>query len=234
VVIFAKELEINVKTHKEIKMKKGYCHIVAIIDRSGSMSPLATEVINSFNHFIKDQRKVDGEATISLIQFDDQYEVNYSFMGLQIAPLLDKHSYSPRGMTAMFDAIGKTINNTGKHLANMKEDDRPDKVVVLIQTDGEENASKEFTSNTIHTMIKDQTDKYSWEFVFLGANINAKSTANNIGIPKKNAMTYTANSIGTCSAINSVSNNLTQLRNNKRSNMSYTSEDYAKQQESAQ
>ncbi len=210
-------------------MKKDYCHITAIIDRSGSMTGLEKEVINGFNKFVSDQKETQGTATISLIQFDGNYEVNYEFINIHDVVDLNEYTYIPRGMTAMFDAIGKTIVSTGKRLSEMDESERPDKVIVLIQTDGAENASQEYHSQTIKQMIKNQEEKYAWSFVFLGANINAKETAQNIGISNKMSMTFAANSRGMTSAYNTLSENLTSVRCGNKADMSYQKKDYVAQ-----
>jgi uncharacterized protein YegL len=210
-------------------LKKDYCHIVAIIDRSGSMGGLENEVIGGFNKFVSDQKEAPGTATLSLIQFDNEYEVNYEFIDIQNVPDLNGDTYIPRGMTAMYDAIGKAITSTGKKLSEMNENDRPDKVIILIQTDGMENASHEYNSQIIKNMIKEQEEKYSWSFVFLGANINAKVTASIIGINKKMSMTFAANSQGMTSAFNSVSENLTAVRGGFKGDMSYENKDYTAQ-----
>ena len=212
-------------------MKKDYSHIVVIIDRSGSMAGLQDEVIGGFNNFLKDQKEVPGTATMTLVQFDDQYEVNYDFVDIQSVPDLNKDTYQPRGMTAMYDAIGKTINSVGAKLAAMDESERPEKVIVMIQTDGYENASQEFTQETIKSMIEEQKNKYSWEFVFLGANIDAVTTGVNIGIDKNKAMTYVANTMGTQFALRSVSENLCAYRTGVKSSMCYEEKDYAAQQQ---
>jgi len=211
-------------------LKKDYYHIVGIIDRSGSMLSIRDEVIGGFNNFIRDQKKVEGKATMTLVQFDDEYLVNYEFIDIQNVADLNNETYVPRGMTAMYDAIGKTIVNTGIALSNMDENNRPEKVIVIIQTDGYENASQEYTSEVIKKMIKEQEEKYNWTFTFLGANINAKETANNIGINRKMSMTFAANSVGTSSAYNSVSENLTDVRCGTKLNMSYEDKDYSAQE----
>jgi len=210
-------------------LKENYCHIVAIIDRSGSMSGLETEVINGFNKFVEDQKKAPGSATMSLIQFDNEYEVNFEFTDIQDVKDLNNDTYIPRGMTAMYDAIGKAITSTGVKFSEMDENERPDKVVVLIQTDGAENASQEYNALTIKNMIKEQEEKYSWSFVFLGANINAKATASNIGINQKMSMTFAANSRGMTSALNSVSENLSAVRGGSKLDMCYEEKDYSAQ-----
>jgi uncharacterized protein YegL len=213
-------------------MKKDYCHITAIIDRSGSMGGLEKEVIGGFNNFIKDQREIPGECTITLIQFDNEYEVNYEFSDINEVHDLNSDTYVPRGMTAMYDAIGKAITSTGKKLSEMDENDRPEKVIIFIQTDGMENASQEYGAQTIKDMIKEQEDKYSWEFVFLGANIDAKSVGTTIGISANNSMTYAATVKGTSCALKSVSENIVDYRLGKKTNMSYEDKDYKRQENS--
>jgi len=210
-------------------MKENYCHIVGIIDCSGSMVGLENDVIGGFNKFVDDQRKAKGTATMSLIQFDDGYYSDFEFVNINDVPDLNRDTYIPRGMTALYDAIGKTINSTGEVLKNMNENDRPDRVVVFIQTDGQENSSLEYNANSIKQMINKQEEMYNWSFVFLGANINAKSTANIIGIDKKMSMTFAANSKGTTSAFNSVSENLSAVRCGTKLNMCYESKDYSAQ-----
>jgi len=210
-------------------MKKGYCDITLLIDRSGSMCSVREDVIGGVNTFIEDQKNSPGVATFSLIQFDDQYEVNYIAKNINEVDPLCHLSYQPRGMTAMYDAIGKTITAMGQRFSQMQEDERPEKIIFLIQTDGFENASKEYKHNTIHDMIVHQTDVYSWDFVFMGANINAKQTAVDIGVKSANAMTYAASSAGTTNVFCSVSSNLRDVRCGSKLDMSYTLKDYADQ-----
>lgn len=207
-------------------MKKGYTHIVMIIDRSGSMSGLKSDVVGGFNDFVDEQRKAEGTATMTLIQFDTTYAVNYEFKDIQDVPYID---YSTQGCTAMYDAIGKAINNTGVHLLKMAEEDRPEKVIVIIQTDGEENSSKEYTAYVIKEMIKTQENDYNWDFVFLGANIDSKTTAVNLGINYDNAMNFAPNSRGVRSAYQSVSENLTSVRRYDKADMRYENKDYTSQ-----
>lgn len=210
-------------------MKADYTDITVVIDRSCSMWDLKNEVIGGFNSFIDDQKKIKGAATVTLVQFDDRYEVNYKGKNIQDVPNLSHETYIPRGLTAMYDAIGKTIVSTGERLASMKECDRPSKVIFIIQTDGEENASEEYCISQIKKMIEEQEKVYSWEFVFIGANINAKNTASNIGIKKDKAMTFAFNSKGAKEAFNSISNNVAKYRSGVCDSMRYTSEDYKAQ-----
>lgn len=171
-------------------MKKDYTHISMILDRSGSMRDVAADAIGGFNSFLADQKKVQGEATITLIQFDDKYEPLHSFKPIAEVPELDSFTFQPRGTTALRDAIGRTIDDTGTNLALMKEADRPEKVIVVVITDGIENASRHFSAARINEMIRHQTDEYNWQFVFMGSNQDAITSARSIGIAAASALSY--------------------------------------------
>jgi len=130
-----------------------------ILDRSGSMSFIAQETIGMFNRFLKEQQELPGYAELSLVQFDDLYETNYICKPIKKCPNLEYNkTYMPRGMTALYDAIGKTINSVGQSLSKKDEEERPERVLFAIITDGIENASKEFTVNTIKEMITHQKE----------------------------------------------------------------------------
>ena len=206
-------------------MKKNYCDITVVLDRSGSMQCLKHEVVGAFNTFVDEQKKVEGEATFSLIQFDDRYEVNYEAIDIQSVKPLDEKTYVPRGMTALYDAVGKAIISTGKRFNNMDESERPEKIIFLIQTDGEENASQKHTLKNVKSMIEEQQEKYSWEFVFLGSNIDAVGVATDIGIQQDRAMKYANNAQGTSLAFMSVSENLSSFRRGEKHDMSYEEKD---------
>lgn len=162
--------------------------INVILDRSGSMGHLQDATIAGFNEFLKGQANAPGEAQISLIQFDNVYQIDYLALNIKAAPLLTRDTYQPRGGTALFDAIGRTIIETGKTLAVMPENERPGKVLVVIDTDGHENASREFDKHKINDLITEHTDKWKWEFIFLGANQDAILTAAAMGIKSGNAI----------------------------------------------
>ncbi|QQG64643.1 vWA domain-containing protein [Desulfobulbus oligotrophicus] len=211
-------------------MKYNYSDITVVLDRSGSMGVLTSEVIGAFNTFVDEQKQVEEEATFTLVQFDDRYEVDCEAINIQEVSHLDETTYVPRGMTALFDAVGKAILSTGKRLSAMAESDRPEKVIFLIQTDGEENASKEFSLSTIKSMIRDQQEVYSWEFVFLGANIDAVSVAADIGIRRDRAMKYANNAAGLSEALCSLSTNLASFRRGKKVDMCYEESDYDAQE----
>lgn len=210
-------------------MKKNYCHIVGILDRSGSMSDIKNDVIGSYNEFLRKQREIDGKCTISLYQFDDRYDVVYENKDIKDAPKLTDKTFVPRGWTALLDAIGRTINTVGKQLYDLKESERPEKVVVFIQTDGKENQSKEFTRSQIFEMIKHQREKYKWEFVFLGADQDAISVGTSYGIGAANSMTFAKSSKGNKMAYCSLTSNLSSYRAGIKSDMSFTDEDKKRQ-----
>ena len=149
-------------------MKKNLTELVFIIDRSGSMYNLVNDTIGGYNSMIENQKKEQGDAYVTTVLFDDNYELLHDHINLkEIKPITDKEYYT-RGSTALLDAVGKTINSIGVRLNNTPEDERPDKVIFVITTDGYENASRKFTKTQIKDMIEHQQNKYSWTFIFLG------------------------------------------------------------------
>ena len=164
--------------------------IIFILDRSGSMSDVADDVRGGFETFIKDQQQLPDQAAFTLVQFDDQYQIDYE--GVSIHSDI-KLSYTPRGATSLLDAIGKTIVSQGERFAAMSDENRPDKVLVFIQTDGQENSSKEYNVNQIKNLIEQQTTKYNWNFVFLSSDLNAVNQARSYGINAANVAGYAAN-----------------------------------------
>lgn len=193
-------------------MKADLTDINVVLDRSGSMNSIAKDTIGGFNTFLKTQQEAEGEAYITLAQFDDQYDIVYSGVPISEAPILTRDTFVPRGFTALLDAIGKTINNTGKRISDLPEDQRPSKVIFVILTDGGENSSREFTGDIIRGMIKHQTEKYSWDFIFIGANQDAITVGGNLGISANNSMTYMANALGTTSAFTSIGSKMSMYR----------------------
>jgi hypothetical protein len=170
-------------------MRDNFTRIAIILDRSGSMQSCRESTVAGFNEFIRTQAELPGEAKVKLVQFDDRYETVFD-MNLKSCPELTQNTFSPRGSTALLDAQGRTIVELGRELAALPEHERPAKVVVVTLTDGLENASKEYTLDRIGELIREQRDKYNWEFVFLGANQDAIATAAAMNIPQASAMTY--------------------------------------------
>lgn len=194
---------------------KNKTDITIILDRSGSMESVKQDTIGGFNNFLSEQQKVEGEAALSLVQFDDQYEVVYEDKDIHAADRLTERSFQPRGSTALFDAVGRTINAVGARLAALSEDERPDSVLLVIMTDGFENASREFTAAKINEMISHQRDVYKWEFMFIGANQDAVLSAREIGIQAGAALTYAANEEGTQIAFSLVADKVRNYRVSK-------------------
>lgn len=159
-------------------MKHNYIHLTFVIDGSGSMENKKEDIINSFNNFIKEQKEIkDGEVTASLYSFNSV--INRTFINENINNVkeLNEESYIPMGCTALNDAVGTAIDETGKFLADMKEEDRPSKVMIIIMTDGLENASKEYSLQQVKDKIKHQEDVYSWEFIYIGSELKDDSQA---------------------------------------------------------
>lgn len=172
-------------------MKKGLTSIVFVVDRSGSMSSIAKDTIGGFNQFIKVQKENNvGECKVSFIQFDDVYEEVFKNVNVADVKDLTDKTFVPRGYTALLDAVGKTIVSIGNDLSNTPEDQRPEKVLFVIITDGEENASKEYTADRVKELVTQQTNVYKWEFVYLGANQDAWSVGASIGIAKSGTSNY--------------------------------------------
>ena len=177
-------------------MNNNLTELVFILDRSGSMGGLEKDTIGGYNSFIEKQRQEDGEANLTTVLFDHAYELLHDRADIKkVKPMTDKE-YSVRGTTALLDAIGVSITATGKKLEGIAEAERPGKVLFVITTDGMENASKEYTAGSIKSMIEHQKEKYSWEFLFLGANIDAVKTAESFGIAKEMAVDYLCDSEG--------------------------------------
>lgn len=178
-------------------MKKGLVELVFILDRSGSMSGLEADTIGGFNSMIKSQKSVDGECVVTTVLFDDRYELLHDRIKLKgISPLTEKEYYV-RGTTALLDAVGRTINKIASVQRNTAEEERAEKVLFIITTDGYENASREYSYDKVKAMIEKERDKYGWEFLFLGANIDALETAEKFGISKDKAADYHADGEGT-------------------------------------
>lgn len=192
--------------------KKGFSEIVCIIDRSGSMGLIRDDAIHGFNIFLDEQKKLPEEATLTFVQFDTEYEVIHENKPLRDVPNLDQSTYVPRGMTALLDAVGKTIESVGRRLSNTPEENRPQKVIFAILTDGEENSSRQFALAKIKEMITHQKETYQWEFIFLGANQDVFAEATKIGIDPAHTASFVASGAGVRSGYTTMSNTVKGLR----------------------
>ena len=191
-------------------MKKDYTAIFVNLDRSGSMGAIASDMIGGFNQFVKSQRELKhGECTLSLYQFDNKFEVVYENKPINDVPPL---ILIPRDNTALYDSVGKTINLVGEQLSKLDESQRPDKVLVVIITDGFENASHEFTVDKVKEMIEHQTNVYKWEFSYIGANQDAWAVGGSLGIKSSANLSYAGNAVGTSHMFESLSSNVSSFR----------------------
>ncbi len=177
-------------------MKKNLTEMVFILDRSGSMSGLEADTIGGFNSMIERQKKQEGEALVSTVLFSDSSRVIHDRVDVRrVAPLTDREYYVD-GCTALIDAIGSAIHHIGNVHKYARAEDVPEHTVFVITTDGMENASRRYTSDEVKSMVKRQKEKYGWEFLFLGANIDAVETAAHFGIGEERAVQFHSDSLG--------------------------------------
>lgn len=193
-------------------MNNDLTDITLLLDRSASMEICRDSTVAGYNTFVEAQAKLPGVATISLVQFDDRYEAIYNGLECKSVKALGHDDFKPRGNTALLDAIGRAINDVGTRLSAMREPDRPGKVVIVIITDGAENASKHFARETIAAMVTHQREVYGWEFVFLGANQDALFTGASIGVPSHASLSYAADAKGTQDVFGSTSGYVSDVR----------------------
>lgn len=178
-------------------MRKNLTEIVFILDRSGSMSGLEADTIGGFNSMIEKQKNAEGEALISTVLFDNTSEVIHDRVSVQSIKPMTRDDYTVRGCTALLDAIGGAIHHIGNVHKYARADDVPEHTLFVITTDGMENASHRYSSEKVKKMIERQKEKYGWEFLFLGANIDAVETARHFGISEDRAVNYHSDSEGT-------------------------------------
>ena len=171
-------------------MNFNYTDISIVVDRSGSMESIRGDMEGAIKHFLDEQKKVDGKCTVSLYEFDNVY--NSVYENIPVKETKD-YTLNPRGMTALNDAIGRTINSLGEKYRKMPENERPGKIFFIVVTDGHENASREFNGDKIKEMVKHQSDVYNWSFVYLGANQDAVLTGANLGFTVDSNIRITIN-----------------------------------------
>lgn len=176
------------------------------------MNNLRDEAIGAFNAFVTAQQALPSEATLSLVLFDHEYTLCYEAQPLDNVQHLDKQSYVPRGTTALMDALGKSIDDTGKRFANMSEAERPNQVIFCVLTDGRENASQSYTQADVAARIKHQRETYNWEFVFLAANQDAFAEGSRLNISSATTFAYNATKEGTKAAFGLMDDAVRKLR----------------------
>ena len=193
-------------------MKKNLTELVFILDRSGSMAGLEKDTIGGFNAMIEKQRGEAGEAFISTVLFDNVSEVIHDRVALNAVPKLTEKEYYVRGCTALLDAVGGAIHHIGNVHKYAREEDRPEKTLFVITTDGMENASRRYSYDKVREMITRQKETYGWEFLFLGANIDAAREAARFGIDADRAANYHADTQGTAVIYEAVSEAVCSVR----------------------
>jgi uncharacterized protein YegL len=193
-------------------MNQQLTELIIVLDKSGSMSSVADDTIGGFNTMIAEQKKIAGEIKVTLALFDDEYELVHDGIPIQDIKELTAETYLPGGWTALLDAVGKTIDSVGARLTKTPEDERPSKVILAILTDGGENSSKEYQQQAIADKIKHQTEKYQWQFLFLGANQDAFAAGGDLGVCKASTTNFAATGQGVRAAYFSVSSYAKEAR----------------------
>lgn len=188
-----------------------YTAVAMLVDRSGSMAHgrLHLEAIAGMNKLIEDQRALPGRCTLRVSQFDEHYEDLYVSTDIADVP---EAKLDPRGMTALYDGWGKLMVAFGAELDALPEDERPANVIFVVVTDGGENSSREWTSEKVKQMVEEQTDKYGWNFIYLGSNQDAALVGTNLGVRAAQTMTYDSNAVGTHAAYGATSSVITRTR----------------------
>jgi Mg-chelatase subunit ChlD len=214
-------------------MKRGYTHITIILDRTGSMESIRDDAIGGFNSFLREQKALPGEATLTLVQFDSQdpYEVLQDFRSIADVPELTAATYVPRASTPLLDALGRGINDLAAKIANLPKDQRPEHTVFVVLTDGCENASLEFNRAQIVKMIRDCQEKAGWHFTFLSADLDAINDAAAYGIPLAAMLQFDKSGPGMHTAYRTTSARIRDLRSGRAKGVRYTDEDRKAQEE---
>ncbi len=176
------------------------------------MGTIVQDAIGSLNTFLEDQKKVPGEATVTVVLFNDEYHIPHKSVPINDLPPFDETNYRPAATTALLDAVGKAVDTTGERLGKLDEADRPEKVLVAILTDGLENASKEYNRSQIFDKIKLQRETYQWEFMFLAANQDAFAAGAQIGIDPTMTMSFAATAKGVRDGVREMSSQVTSYR----------------------
>lgn len=186
--------------------------LVFILDRSGSMSGLEKDTIGGFNSMLEKQRKEPGDAVVSTVLFDNETEVIHDRIAIANVPNLTDKEYFVRGCTALLDAVGGAIHHIGNVHKYARKEDVPEKTLFIITTDGMENASRRYSYDKVRTMIERQKERYGWEFIFLGANIDAAAEARRFGIDESMAANYNCDEAGTTLNYEVISEAITSVR----------------------
>ncbi len=216
---------------KTLGHKKGYTHIAVLLDRSGSMESIRNDIVGGFNTFLEEQQRGEGEATLTLVQFDSQdcYEVLQDTQPLGLVPRLTRETFVPRGGTPLLDAMGRLVNDVEAKVARFKEGSRPEHVVLAVITDGQENQSREFTRAKVAEMLKAK-EAEGWKVVFLSADLEAIHDAMDQGVSFARSMAFDKTAQGTADALGAFSAKLFAMRKCETSDIHFDALDRAKQE----
>lgn len=211
-------------------MKLDHTHITIILDRSGSMESIRTDTIGGFNAFLEQQQQEPGTATLTLVQFDSRapYEIIHGFAPIESVPALTPATFVPRGSTPLLDALGQGINDLEQSIAQITEAARPSKVILVVVTDGMENASREFNRAQIQAMIQEKSEKDGWQFVFLSADLAAMGDARSVGISPESSLLFEKSGKGSAEAWGSVSASTSDYRSARKRKMEFGTEENRK------
>lgn len=199
-----------------------YRHYLLVIDRSGSMESVRAEAQEGIRRFVREQAGLPGRATLTLVQFDNEYEVVHDFVALQAAA---GYELVPRYMTALLDACGAAVTSVGERIAALPENGRPGKVIVLITTDGEENRSRKYTREQVKGLFTRQQEEYGWQFIYVGANVDAFAEAGGIGIRTDSTLEYAATRKGTTSSYAAASASSSRYASGQSATTAFTDEE---------
>lgn len=186
--------------------------IVLIIDKSGSMDTIREDAIGGFNSFLAEQKNIDRDANVTFVLFDDRYDLIHDGKDINEVEELTKKTYRPSGTTALLDAVGRTVDRVGERLDKLNESEKPENVIVFILTDGMENASSDYNKDQVKEMIEHQESKYSWEFIYGGANQDAFAEAGGLGIKAQNTFNFESTGKGTREAYENSSEMVASFR----------------------
>lgn len=212
-------------------MSATYTHISIILDRTGSMETIQDDVIGGFNQFLASQQEGTGRATLTLVQFDSQdpYEVIYQFAPINQVAALSQATYVPRASTPLLDAIGRGIIDLAHRLTTMPAGEKPDQVVFVIITDGQENSSREFKKAQVMQLLAEKQEKDKWQFVFLSADLTALNDAMDYGFRAPAAMSFDKDARGTAAVFSSLAKNVSSYRAKQAESLAFDDEDRAQQ-----
>lgn len=205
-----------------------YVKIINIIDKSGSMNSMIDVAINGFNEFLQEQKSVEGNVLVTTILFNNKYDVLYEDVDIKNCMYFDKDNYKPQYQTALYDCICSVISNEIDKLGGMPIEERPEKTLCIILTDGFENASKKYSQYDVKTMISEMREHFKWEFIFLAADEQASTTAQSIGISIGNSYTFANTSDGLSDAYRGISVSSKVYRMSNLSKMDNLMDEYSK------